>query len=431
MILNERIRGENMSAKRMGMLLLALAICTSSSMPILGYERAFAAESSNDTLDAAKLKSLNIEEAKKLAVTNSDALKQLDKAIEQLDKGHLQAMEGKKAAESYYSQYMEFKKMYEEGAPTSGLDKTAYQIYSAMFGGRPTLSNADIYNQFIVPIEITHFSVYYQMDGLKKDRALAIMAIEAGIDKLFDGISSTEKSVALTQSYLKLSEIQLNQSNTKYKLGTISELELFKVQKNYEKAQIEYKKQVSTLAGLRQDLYAMCLIPVGVNPEIQRTSTRKTIKIDSFDKLLEQMKTKDITLLKAERNLFLAQRESEFMKKYILDESDDARINMENKLVSAEQSYESTYASQSVKLLKLYSNYTSQLKQLEILDQKIETGKKSVTKMEAYLKVGYVTDLAVTNEKLSLQQLLIQREAGQNTLNQIIGDISNQVPGIQ
>lgn len=420
-----------MSAKKMGVLVLALAICSSGILPNWGNSMSFAAENATTTQDVVKVTKLDLASAKKLAVNNSDSIKQLDKAIEQLEKGHLQAMEGKKAAESYYGQYLEFKKMYEEGAPTSGLDKTAYQMYSAMFGGRPTLSNADIYNQFITPIEITHFNVYYQMDGLKKDRNLAIMAIESGVVKLFDGIASTEKSVALTQAYLKLSETQLNQANVKFKLGSISEVELYKTKKNYEKAQVEYKKQVSNLEGLKQDLFALCVIPYGQNPEIIKSTEHLTLNTTDFDRLSEAMKTKDITLLKSERSLLLAQRESELMKKYIIDPTDDARLSMDNKLISAQQAYNATYAAQKVKLMRLHSNYKAQVQQLSILDQKITSARKSVEKMNTYLAVGYVTDLALTNEKLSLQQLLIQKEAGLNTLSQIINDIKNQLPGIE
>ncbi|MZQ99652.1 MAG: TolC family protein [Acidaminobacter sp.] len=411
--MNDR-EGEGL--KRLIALLLCMALTSFSG---------FAAE--NETRESLKKK----------AVESSIEYQAIENGIITLQETLETVNDAKDNIEDLYEAYQNYVKLYEAGAhlipdpedPTNpetppDPNKIAYLqlqgLFKSIYGiETPSLTEEQIYDNFIVPVRVLPMKLSTQIDTLRIDRSRLVDGLESGIDTLWFNLGYLGVQGKVLDEYLALVRGQLDIAKIQLEIGRLSELEYESKKMDLQSVEIDLKRltrenenleyRLRSLAGLNFDeTFSIFVEPL-------QTELEEVLDYESLRRL--SLRTR-VDSIRAMSEMDTIQLEEKFMEDYITDEKHPRRLAAAINSLEAEREYKSVVSKIDQELYSAYNNALTKREAVANSKEAFEISKADYQRAIAFYSVGYLSDIELQGAKLAVTraELDIEQQAYQFSL---------------
>ena len=345
--------------------------------------------------------------------------------------------DSKESIEELYDAYQNYVELYEAGAnlipdpedptnPETPPDpiKVAYLQLQALFKSlygieTPSLTEEQIYDNFIYPSRVLPMILSNQIGNLRIDRSRLADMLENGVDTIWFNLGYLESQGKLLGEYLALLRGQTDIAKIQLELGKISALDFESKSMDlqasvYDQVRLERESEnllyrLRSLAGLRfEEPFSIEIAPLQSDQ----------IEILDYESLRRLSVRTRVDAIRAMNEMDTAQIEEKIMKGYITDERHPRRLAAAIKSLDTERSYK-----RIVSLIdqQLYTAYNNALTNLEALDNSKRAYEVSVSEYKralAFYSVGYLSEIDLQGAKLAVAQaeLAIEQQSYQLSL---------------
>lgn len=382
------------------------AALIASGIPTSGY----AAVQTNSAVIAPVAETVTLDSAIQKATDYSMQIRQIANAKNSAMKAYSATENGGAKAAALLDQYNVYQGLYQNGAKDA-LQVMTLEMYQAMFGPQPNLSFEQMYDQFVIPSEITPYQVYVQFQGLKIDEPTVISTVAYQTKQLYYGILSYQHSVALMKDSATITEKKIKELELKYKLGQVAKATLESEKLSYSKSLLELEKQKKELNILEMQFKGLLGYHENTAIKLSDPGLIKATEIISYDALVSKALANRADLKKSQLTIDQLTHEVKVMSQYLRDEKLDRRVDADQRLLSAKLAKAELENQVRAEVLDAYNDYKQAQEQLLISEKKVALSEKQLSKMKQLLKVGYVKNLDVFGVELQLQNSKLSYES--------------------
>ncbi|SCZ79036.1 TolC family protein [Acidaminobacter hydrogenoformans] len=294
--------------------------------------------------------------------------------------------------------------------------KQAYLQLQALFLDRlgiatPSLSDEEIYDNFIYPVEVLPNKLIDQYASLRIDRERVTSMLEGGVEALWWNMGALGTQKRLIEEYVSLLEVQLEADKVRYSLGKISELQFEaknlelevtqrdQVRLDRESENLDYRMR--SLAGIEfKEPFSVKLLPITVSGG----------EIKTYEALLTESLRTRADAIRALRQVFSIRQELDVMEEWFDDDEPRYRA-VEMSLLRAEEAYEATVRSVDADLYAAYDAALTKKEALENARGSYDLAMLDLDRVKALHSVGYVSDVDLTGAEMGLKQALLALES--------------------
>lgn len=367
--------------------------------------------------------SISLTTAIEMAKNYNMNIRQITNAKEKAMKGYSDASNGGNTAAGMLAQYNAYKSLYENGAKDV-LETSALEMYKAMFGPQPSLSFEQIYDKFVVPSEITPYSVYVTFQGLKLDEPRVTSLVEYQVNQMYYGILSYQHSIELMGESLSITEKKIKELEQKYALGQVSKVSLETEKLTYTKSLQELAKQKKELRALEVQFNGLLGLPKESAVKIVDPGLLKAPKTYTYEELVTEALANRSDLKKSDLEIDKLTFEVKTMSEYIKDPKADKRVDADQRLLSAKLSKMTLENDIRAEILTAYNSFKQAEENLKISSEKVSLSEKQLTKAKQLYKVGYIKMLDLYGVELQLQNSKLSYESAVYTYNKQLDALS-------
>lgn len=294
--------------------------------------------------------------------------------------------------------------------------KQAYLQLQALFLDRlgiatPSLSDEEIYDNFIYPVEVLPNKLIDQYASLRIDRERVTSMLEGGVEALWWNMGALGTQKRLIEEYVGLLEVQLKADTVRFEVGKISELQ-FEAKKlelevtqrdqlrlDRESENLDYRMR--SLAGIEfKEPFSVKLLPITIAGD----------EIKSYEVLLTESLRTRADAIRALRQVFSIRQELDVMEEWFDDDEPRYRA-VEMSLLRAEEAYDATVRSVDAELYAAYDAALTKKEALENARGSYDMAMLDLDRVKALHSVGYVSDVDLTGAEMGLKQALLALES--------------------
>lgn len=377
------------------------------------------------------------ESLKKKAVESSIEYQAIENGIITLQETLETVNDAKDNIEDLYEAYQNYVKLYEAGAhlipdpedPTNpetppDPNKIAYLqlqgLFKSIYGiETPSLTEEQIYDNFIVPVRVLPMKLSTQIDTLRIDRSRLVDGLESGIDTLWFNLGYLGVQGKVLDEYLALVRGQLDIAKIQLEIGRLSELEYESKKMDLQSVEIDLKRltrenenleyRLRSLAGLNFDeTFSIFVEPL-------QTELEEVLDYESLRRL--SLRTR-VDSIRAMSEMDTIQLEEKFMEDYITDEKHPRRLAAAINSLEAEREYKSVVSKIDQELYSAYNNALTKREAVANSKEAFEISKADYQRAIAFYSVGYLSDIELQGAKLAVTraELDIEQQAYQFSL---------------
>jgi len=377
------------------------------------------------------------ESLKKKAVESSIEYQAIENGIITLQETLETVNDAKDNIEDLYEAYQNYVKLYEAGAhlipdpedPTNpetppDPNKIAYLqlqgLFKSIYGiETPSLSEEQIFDNFIVPVRVLPMKLSTQIDTLRIDRSRLVDGLESGIDTLWFNLGYLGVQGKVLDEYLALVRGQLDIAKIQLEIGRLSELEYESKKMDLQSVEIDLKRltrenenleyRLRSLAGLNFDeTFSIFVEPL-------QTELEEVLDYESLRRL--SLRTR-VDSIRAMSEMDTIQLEEKFMEDYITDEKHPRRLAAAINSLEAEREYKSVVSKIDQELYSAYNNALTKREAVANSKEAFEISKADYQRAIAFYSVGYLSDIELQGAKLAVTraELDIEQQAYQFSL---------------
>lgn len=290
--------------------------------------------------------------------------------------------------------------------------KQLQQLFLGLYGiTTPSLSEEQIYDNFIYYTTVLPMNLSGQASLLKIDRQRAEAGIRNGIETLWWNLGALRSQNTLTQTYSLLVKHQLAITEKKLSLGQASELDLDAKKVDYEQALSNQRALERGTENLEYSLRQLAGIPfsedfyVTVTPVV--TASQNLKNFDEYFRLAQRTRVDAIRALKT---LDMVKQEEAVMSSYISDANSTKRLEVRLRRLEAESQYQKILKSLDAEIYGLYSDALTARETMEMsaLNQQLAT--LDLKRIQALYAQGYLSQIDFEGARLMLVQAQINYE---------------------
>lgn len=377
------------------------------------------------------------ESLKKKAVESSIEYQAIENGIITLQETLETVNDAKDNIEDLYEAYQNYVKLYEAGAhlipdpedPTNpetppDPNKIAYLqlqgLFKSIYGiETPSLTEEQIYDNFIVPVRVLPMKLSTQIDTLRIDRSRLVDGLESGIDTLWFNLGYLGVQGKVLDEYLALVRGQLDIAKIQLEIGRLSELEYESKKMDLQSVEIDLKRltrenenleyRLRSLAGLNFDeTFSIFVEPL-------QTELEEVLDYESLRRL--SLRTR-VDSIRAMSEMDTIQLEEKIMEDYITDEKHPRRLAAAINSLEAEREYKSVVSKIDQELYSAYNNALTKREAVANSKEAFEISKADYQRAIAFYSVGYLSDIELQGAKLAVTraELDIEQQAYQFSL---------------
>jgi hypothetical protein len=370
-----------------------------------------------------KTNAMSVDEAMQKAKAYSMQIRQITAAKESAMRGYSAAESGGAKAGNMLYEYNVFQKLSENGA-TDPMQVATLEMYRAMFGGSPSLSFEQMYDQFIIPSEVSPYKVYVQYQGLKLDEPSVISGVEYQTKQMYYGILSYKHSLLLMQESIGITQKKIQELELKYKAGQVAKATLEMEKLTYSKNLLELDKQKKELKILETSFNGLLGNADNAPVVLKEVGLLNAPGVISYETLVLQAFQNRADLKKSQLEIDSLTHEVKIMSGYLRDPKLDRRIDADQRLLSAKLAKMTLENNVKTEILDAYNTYKLAQEQLSISAKKVALSEKQLSKIKQLLKVGYAKKLDVFGVELQLQNSKLGYESAVYEYNKQLDAIS-------
>lgn len=377
------------------------------------------------------------ESLKKKAVESSIEYQAIENGIITLQETLETVNDAKDNIEDLYEAYQNYVKLFEAGAhlipdpedPTNpetppDPNKIAYLqlqgLFKSIYGiETPSLTEEQIYDNFIVPVRVLPMKLSTQIDTLRIDRSRLVDGLESGIDTLWFNLGYLGVQGKVLDEYLALVRGQLNIAKIQLEIGRLSELEYESKKMDLQSVEIDLKRltrenenleyRLRSLAGLNFDeTFSIFVEPL-------QTELEEVMDYESLRRL--SLRTR-VDSIRAMSEMDTIQLEEKIMEDYITDEKHPRRLAAAINSLEAERAYKAVVSKIDQELYTAYNNALTKREAVANSKEAFEISKAEYQRAIAFYSVGYLSDIDLQGAKLAVTraELDIEQQAYQFSL---------------
>ena len=294
---------------------------------------------------------------------------------------------------------------------------SAYQQLQQLFLGiygitTPSLSDEQIYDNFIYYTTILPMNLSGQVSLLRIDRQRAEASIKNGVETLWWNLGALRNQSNLTSVFSLLVKRQLTGLEKKYSLGQASQIELDSKRIDYDQALANEKALERGIENLKYRLRHLAGLPFEetfsavISPIISFNQVLKSY--EDYFRLAQRSRVDAIRALKA---LDLIKQEERVMSSYISDPNNIKRLEVKLRRLEAEETYQGLLKALDAEIYGLYHEALTAKEDMETAALKQQLATLDINRIKALYERGYLSQLDFEGARLMLVQAQISYES--------------------
>ena len=294
---------------------------------------------------------------------------------------------------------------------------SAYQQLQQLFLGiygitTPSLSDEQIYDNFIYYTTILPMNLSGQVSLLRIDRQRAEASIKNGVETLWWNLGALRNQSNLTSVFSLLVKRQLTGLEKKYSLGQASQIELDSKRIDYDQALANEKALERGIENLKYRLRHLAGLPFEetfsavISPIISFNQVLKSY--EDYFRLAQRSRVDAIRALKA---LDLIKQEERVMSSYISDPNNIKRLEVKLRRLEAEEAYQRLLKALDAEIYGLYHEVLTAKEDMETTALKQQLATLDINRIKALYERGYISQIDFEGARLMLVQAQIVYES--------------------
>lgn len=293
----------------------------------------------------------------------------------------------------------------------------AYQQLQQLFFGlygitSPSLSEEQIYDNFIYIATVMPMNLSGQANLLKIDRQRAEAGIKNGVETLWWNLGALRNQKTLTDVYSLLIKRQLEITEKKLTLGQASQLELDAKKVDYEQALANQRALDRGLENLEYRLRHLAGIAyheafsADITPVITASQNLKT-----YEEYLRLAQRTRVDAIRALKVVDMVKQEEAVMSSYISDVNSVKRLEVRLRRLEAEENYQKLLKALDSEIFGLYHDALTAKEELEAFGLKLQLANLDLKRIQALYNQGYLSQIDFEGARLMLVQAQIAYES--------------------
>ena len=323
-----------------------------------------------------------------------------------------------------YDMKEEFNRLYDKmksGQFLQSYEQGELVMYYAVFKDSEIFKNKGL-KPVINPEEFPNCDVWLQMMQLKINGENLRKGLLDGVRQLYDNLVYINDSIALTEQYIKVMELELGTVKQNLKNGTVSELEFERSRINFEMKKLELNKQKRTKENLELDLKKNMGLKQNTIIDIKPYSiSHKELYVPSYDISLKNALLNRAEIAFTKMNKLAAQTRIPVINHYLtyVPQNEDLKLSLKETELSIDE-FDNEVNIQEENVMKdidnIYAKISYNKKSVDIETRKYNESKQSYNKAKIQHKAGQISGTALDYSRLSCEASRLSYEKAKRNL---------------